>query len=110
MTRRGRIRFHPRVYAEIVRRQDGICACACGEPLGDDPRDIQFDHELALHAGGPDTPDNLRALLRRHHLTKTVRETKARAKVSRIQARGGMTKRRMSKHDRAMAYYLGGAE
>ena len=29
-----RRRFHPRVYAGIVERQDGICACGCDEALG----------------------------------------------------------------------------
>ncbi len=101
-----RRRFHPRVYAEIVKRQDGICACGCGEALGADPRDIQFDHETPLHLGGEDTPENLRALKKRHHLVKTIRETKDRAKFRRIAERGGMTKRRMNRQDRELAKML----
>lgn len=48
LRRTRRRRFHPRVYAEIIERQDGICACGCEEELGTDPRDIQYDHELAV--------------------------------------------------------------
>ena len=106
MTRRGRIRFHPRIYAEIVRRQDGICACGCGEALGTDPREIEYDHEIPLSLDGEDTPENLRALKRRHHLVKTIGETKARAKVARIQSREGLMKRRLNRHDRALAAIL----
>ncbi len=101
-----RRRFPPRVYAEIVKRQDGICACGCGEALGTDPRDIQYDHEIPLWKGGEDTPENLRALRKKHHLAKTIGEAKDRAKFRRIAERGGMTKRRMSRHDRDLARYL----
>ncbi len=105
-----RRRFHPRIYADIIKRQDGICACGCDEPLGTDPRDINFDHELALHLGGTDTPDNLRALRKKHHLVKTIRESKDRAKFRRIVERGGMSKGRMSRHDREIARHLGDAD
>lgn len=101
-----RRRFHPKTYAEIIERQDGICACGCDEPLGTDPRDIQFDHEVALHLGGADTPDNLRALKKKHHLVKTIREAKDRGKFRRIADQGGMTKRRMNQQDRMLAKYL----
>lgn len=101
-----RRKFHPRVYAEIVKRQDGKCACGCDEPLGTDPRDIQYDHEIELWAGGEDSPDNLRALKRKHHLAKTIRETKNRAKFNRIAERDGMQKGRMNRQDRMLAKYL----
>ena len=103
MTRR---QFHPRVKAEIVKRQDGICACGCGAPLGTDPRDIQYDHEIPLHLDGEDTAENLRALKKKHHLVKTIREAKDRAKFRRIVDRGGMGKRRMNQQDRMLARYL----
>ena len=105
-----RRRFHPKVYAEIIERQDGICACGCNEPLGTDPRDIQFDHETPLHLGGTDTPGNLRALKRRHHLAKTIREAKDRGKFRRIAERDGMGKRRMNQQDRMLARYLEGTD
>lgn len=101
-----RRRFSPKVYAGIIERQKGICACGCGEELGDDPREIQFDHELPLHLGGPDTQDNLRALKVKHHLAKSTREAKARAKVKRIAERDGLRKPRMNARDKALAKYL----
>ena len=107
LKRTRRRRFHPRVYAEIIERQDGFCACGCEEELGTDPRDIQFDHELALHLGGEDTPENLRALKKRHHLVKTIRETKDRAKFVRIAERAGLSKRRMNRQDQMLAKMLG---
>ena len=101
-----RRRFHPRVYAGIVERQEGICACGCGEALGTDPREFEFDHEIPLWKGGDDSPENLRARKKKHHLPKTVAEAKERAKMKRVMERGGMGKRRMSQHDRALAKLL----
>jgi 5-methylcytosine-specific restriction endonuclease McrA len=97
-----RRRFSPAVYAGIVLRQKGRCACGCGEPLGDDPREIQFDHVHDLQFGGADTPDNLRALIKKHHLEKTVANHKQAAKLDRIAARDGLHKRKMSAKDKAM--------
>ena len=96
-----RRRFHPRVYAEIVARQDGICACGCGEPLGSDPRLIEFDHETALADGGEDNIGNMKALRKSCHRMKTTRENIERAKAKRI-ARGP----RMNRQDRMLARYL----
>ena len=106
LRRTRRRKFHPRVYAEIIERQNGICACGCGEELGTDPRDIQFDHEIPLWSGGEDTPDNVRAVIKKHHLVKTIRETKDRAKFVRIAERAGLSKRRMNRQDRALARML----
>ena len=95
-----RRRFHPRTLAEIVKRQDGNCAC-CRAPLGADPRLIEFDHIVALADGGTDTPDNLQALTRTCHRAKSNREATARAKATRL-ARGP----RMNQHDRMLAKFL----
>lgn len=95
-----RRRYHPRVLAEIVKRQDGNCAC-CGEPLGTVPRLIEYDHEVALADGGEDHPDNLQALTKACHRAKTNRENSERAKVSRL-AKGP----RMNRQDRMLARYL----
>ena len=105
-----RRRFHPRVYAEIVERQAGMCACGCEEPLGTDPRDIQYDHKIPLWAGGEDTPENLRATIKKHHLVKTIRETKDRAKFVRIAERAGLSKRKMNRQDRMLAKMLAPAQ
>ncbi len=104
MTRRRK--HSARTYAEIIARQDGICACGCKEELGTDPRDFQFDHHIPLHLEGEDTPDNLRALLKRHHLTKTVKEHKLRAKMARIKERDGMRKPRMNARQKVLAKIL----
>lgn len=105
-----RRKFHPRTYAAIVERQNGICACGCGEPLGTDRRDMHFDHEIALWNGGEDSPDNLRALKKKHHLLKTIREATDRAKMKRIIDRDGLRKRRENRQDRMFARYLEAAE
>ena len=103
-----RRRFSPQVYAEIIWRQNFCCGCGCGEPRGDDPRLIQYDHILPLADGGTDTPDNLQAIIkgRGHHGDKTIRECKARAKVRRIQQTRGMTLPKMSKRDKVLAKML----
>lgn len=101
-----RRKFPPSVYAEIIERQEGKCACGCGEPLGTDVSQIHFDHWIPLWNDGPDTPENLRALKVRHHLAKTRKEAKARAKVKRIENRDGLRKRRMNQGDKALAKML----
>lgn len=101
-----RRRFHPRTYADIIARQDGLCACGCDEPLGTDPRDIEYDHAVPLWNGGEDTPENLRALKKKHHFDKTRRETRARAKMKRIAGRDGLRRRKLSRHDRMLGDYL----
>lgn len=97
----NRRRFHPRVLAEIIRRQDGICGCGCRAPLGTDPRLIEYDHVTALADGGDDAPDNLQAVTRACHRAKSNREATARAKVKRLA--GGP---RMNVRDRLLAKYL----
>lgn len=105
-----RRRFPPRVYWEIVARQKGICGCGCGRPLGSDPRGIEFDHVVALADGGPDTPDNIQALIVRHHRSKSSREAIARAKARRISERDGLLQRRLNRGDRALAKMLEGSD
>ena len=95
-----RRRFHPRTYAEIIARQNGICAC-CDVPLGTDPRLIEFDHILPIHLGGEDNAGNMRALTKSCHRAKTSREATQRAKTKRL-SQGP----RMNRHDRLLAKYL----
>ena len=99
----SRRRFHPRVYADIVKRQGGMCA-ECGEPLGTDPREIEYDHVTPLWLGGSDTPDNLQAMKRLCHRAKTRREASARAKTKRLEAAGGG--RKLNKREKMLARYL----
>ena len=101
-----RKRFPAWVYAAIVAKQHGLCACGCEEPLGADPRDIEFDHEHELAIGGADTPDNIRALKKRHHLDKTRANAAKIAKARRIEANGGHRRRNLSAADRELANLL----
>lgn len=98
MTRK---KFPPWVYLEIIERQNRKCAC-CGEPLPDDPREIEFDHELDLRWGGKDEPANLRALIKNHHLKKTIQGHKDQAKVERIRKQDGLRKRKMNAREKAL--------
>jgi len=99
-----RRKFHPRVYAEIVERQNGLCACGCGEKLvfGD----FHFDHETPLHLDGEDTPENLRAIIIKHHLLKSTAEAKARKKSRNIQNSNGLMKKKPNKQEKYLARLL----
>lgn len=101
-----RRKFTAKEYKSVIDRQNGICDCGCGEPLGDDPRDIEFDHELELALGGADTLDNLRAKKKKHHRAKTSRNAAKIAKAIRIEARGGHRRRNMNAADRQLAQLL----
>ena len=60
-----------RVRARIVLDQTGICACGCGQKLGQAGERIEFDHTLALILGGENRESNLRALRQPCHKDKT---------------------------------------
>lgn len=101
---RARRQPTPHQKARIIERQNGLCACGCREALGTDPRDIQFDHVHEIWEGGGNDLDNFAALKRRHHLAKTVRKTKERAKCDRLAALGG--RRKMTAAERELARIL----
>ena len=90
----------------IIMRQNGICACGCGEPLGVDTREIHLDHEVPLDLGGPDTTENLRALKRHHHTVKTSQEARTRRKVRAIQEQHGLRRKKPSREDKWLAKKL----
>lgn len=98
-----RRKFSPKVYAEIIERQRMICACGCGEAL--EVGLIDYDHEIALELGGKDEPDNLRAMIRRHHKAKTKEDMVKIAKVRRIEKKDRLMRARTAM-DRAIAKYL----
>ena len=99
-----RIRFPPRIYRNILVKQDWKCAC-CGGRL--EQGDFHFDHILGLELGGKDEPENLQVLLRGHHQRKTDREASARAKTVRIQKQDGLRRKKESQRDKVMAKALG---
>lgn len=106
MPRRPRKKFHPAVYASILKKQRCLCACGCKEKFAG-VADIQWDHIHPLADGGEDAPENLQALKVHHHKHKTKRESKDRAKERRTIARGGMTRKRLNQRDKALAKLTG---
>ena len=104
----ARRRFSMGERAGVIARQKGICACGCGEALGEDPREIQYDHEIPLDLDGPDNLDNLRALCRPHHIAKTSQEARTRGKVRRIQDSDGLTKKKLNRQEKWLAKKLEG--
>jgi 5-methylcytosine-specific restriction enzyme A len=94
-----RRQFSPATYARIVLRQCGRCACGCGEKL--QPGQIDFDHEVSRWLGGADTEENLRALIKKHHLKKTKDEATIRAKNDRVKAK--YEGKRLNARDREIA-------
>ena len=93
---KARRRFSPAQYESVLARQNMICACECGETLV--VGRIQYDHDKSLWLDGPDTLENLRALVTKHHLKKTVAEAKLRAKNDRVRAK--FTGKRLNVRDR----------
>lgn len=75
-----RKRYSAKVKAEIIDRQNGLCALS-GEPLI--PGQIDFDHVRALALGGADTAENLRAVNRDPHKVKTRGDIKIIRKADR---------------------------
>lgn len=104
-----RKRFSPSVYRAILVKQAWRCAC-CGEFIDSWAQtgrlDFHFDHILPLHLDGKDEPENLQALKRGHHQSKTNREASARAKCKRIIAQRGLRDKKMSARDKVMAKAL----
>jgi len=52
----------PKQKAELIRQQNFLCRCGCKEPLGTDPREIEFDHMHDLQFGGGNEWENWAAL------------------------------------------------
>lgn len=82
---RKRRRFSPAALAIVWARQKGLCACGCKEALI--VGQVDYDHQRPLSMGGDDTLENLRALIRKHHLAKTRAEATVRAKMDRAGAK-----------------------
>lgn len=104
-----RKRFPPSVYRAILVKQAWRCAC-CDERFYFEnsmrPNTYHFDHILPLELGGKDEPENLQALKRGHHQSKTDRETAARAKTKRIIAQRGLLDKKPSERDKVMGKIL----
>ena len=99
MTLRRRY-LSPKEKLAVRARQNHKCVCGCGEPLA--MGGVQYDHIIPLHLDGTNDIDNFQALNPKHHGKKSVKELKARAKVKRIQAQGGLLRKKKSHADKAM--------
>lgn len=72
----------PRVKARIIERQDGICACGCGQPFtAKDP--AEFDHVLALILGGENRETNMQGLRPGCHRSKTTADVAVKSRDQR---------------------------
>lgn len=80
-----RKKFPPHVYAALWVKQNGRCACGCNEKMHDGK--VQYDHIVSLAMGGKDEPENLQALIVKHHADKTSKEATIRAKCDRQRAK-----------------------
>ncbi len=96
----------------VYNRQGGQCA-ECGEPLDRlmirGPYNVEYDHMHAQWCGGPDDPDNIRAIHKRCHDPKSRQDTKDFFKCERrIEGEAAHAdamatgKRRPNKHERKL--------
>ena len=76
----------PRERREIYARQDGLCACGCGRPLG--TRWVA-DHMHALELGGGNEMENFQGLCIKCDKDKTGDDKGKIAKVKRITGKTG---------------------
>ena len=84
----------------VRERQNHKCAY-CGEPLA--MGGVEYDHIIPISLDGTNDLSNFQALNKGHHTRKSVKELKSRAKVKRIQAQGGLMRKKKSRADKARA-------
>ena len=101
----GRRYLSPKEKLAVRMRQENICACGCGESL---ESGVHYDHDTPLHLGGSNDIENFRALKPRHHMAKSAKEARTRAKVARIQEQGGLLKKKKSRADKFADKFFGG--
>lgn len=75
----------PRVKDRILARQGDNCSI-CGEPFGPKRRP-EFDHIVALIAGGGNRESNIQALGPCCHRPKSARDMKLKAKIASVRAK-----------------------
>ena len=87
----------------VRTRQNHKCAC-CGEPLT--MGGVEYDHIIPISLDGTNDLSNFQALNKGHHTRKSVKELKARAKVKRIKAQGGLLRKKKNQADKAIERIL----
>lgn len=75
------------VLFRLHTKQDGICACGCGQIMDFNVDKIDCDHKQALIDGGENVEANLQLLLHECHKAKTKAEASARSEERRHKAK-----------------------
>lgn len=101
----GRRYLSPKEKLAVRLRQENMCACGCKEPL---ESGVHYDHDTPLHLGGSNDVDNFRALKPKHHIAKSAKEAKTRAKVARIKEQGGLLRKKKSRAEKFAEKFFGG--
>jgi 5-methylcytosine-specific restriction endonuclease McrA len=75
------------VLLRLYAKQNGICACGCGQSMNLNRDKVDCDHVIALIDGGENRESNLQLLLNACHKVKTGKEATARSEERRHKAR-----------------------
>ena len=75
------------VLLRLYNKQDGICACGCGQMMNLNRDKVDCDHIVALIDGGENRESNLQLLLNGCHKAKTAAEATARSEERRHKAK-----------------------
>jgi 5-methylcytosine-specific restriction protein A len=71
------------VLLRLYAKQNGICACGCGQVMNLNRDKVDCDHIVALIDGGENRENNLQLLLHACHKAKTSAEASARSEERR---------------------------
>lgn len=75
------------VLLRLYAKQNGICACGCGQVMNLNRDKVDCDHRIALIDGGENRESNLQLLLHPCHKRKTSAEASARSEERRHKAK-----------------------
>lgn len=82
------------VLLRLYTKQNGICACGCGQVMNLNRDKVDCDHIIALIDGGGNRESNLQLLLHPCHKAKTSAEATARSEGRRHKAKAFTTLRK----------------
>lgn len=75
------------VLLRLYAKQNGICACGCGQLMNLNRDKVDCDHIIAVIDGGENRESNLQLLLHPCHKAKTSAEASARSEERRHKAK-----------------------
>lgn len=84
------------VLLRLYAKQNGICACGCGQSMNLNRDKVDCDHRVALIDDGENRESNLQLLLHVCHKGKTAKEATARSEERRHKAKAFTALRRPS--------------